>query len=94
MLLAADYTKEDGSEGVELLTAPWAAAGTPVILEGADPAFQKPAKIDIDKFCECYYEIKDHTAQIAGVNLTTATSFSTSINKLFIKHPPKLMIHN
>ena len=70
MLLAADYTKEDGSEGVELLTAPWAAAGTPVILEGADPAFQKPAKIDIDKFCKCYYEIKNHTAQIAGVNLT------------------------
>ena len=26
--------------------------------------------------------------------VTTATSFSTSINKLFIKHPPKLMIHN
>ena len=70
MLLAADFTKEDGSEGVELLTAPWAAAGTPVILEGADPTFQKPAKIDIDKFCKCYYEIKNHTAQIAGVNLT------------------------
>lgn len=70
MLLAADYTKEDGSEGVELLTAPWAAAGTPVVLEGADPSFQKPAKIDIDKFCKCYYEIKNHTAQIAGVALT------------------------
>lgn len=69
MLLAADYTKEDGSEGVELLTAPWATPGTPVILEGADPSFQKPAKIDIDKFCKCYYEIKNHTAQIAGVAL-------------------------
>ena len=34
MLLAADYT-EDGKEKVELLTAPWAAAGTPVVLEGA-----------------------------------------------------------
>lgn len=68
MLLAADYT-EDGKEKVELLTAPWAAAGTPVVLEGADPSFQKPAKIDIDKFCKCYYEIKNHTAQIAGVKL-------------------------
>lgn len=69
MLLAADYT-EDGKEKVELLTAPWAAAGTPVVLEGADASFQKPAKIDIDKFCKCYYEIKNHTAQIAGVALT------------------------
>ena len=31
---------------------------------------EKPAKIDIDKFCKCYYEIKNHTAQIAGVALT------------------------
>lgn len=69
MLLAADYV-EDGKEKVELLTAPWAPAGTPVILEGADPSFVKPEKIDIDKFCKCFYEIKNHTAQIAGVTLT------------------------
>lgn len=69
MLLAADYT-EDGKEKVELLTAPWAAAGTPVILEGADSSFQKPAKIDIDKFCKVEMKIKDFTAQIAGTKLT------------------------
>lgn len=69
MLLAADYT-EDGKEKVELLTAPWAAAGTPVILEGADASFQKPAKIDIDKFCKVEMKIKDFTAQIAGTKLT------------------------
>lgn len=69
MLLAADYT-EDGKEKVELLTAPWAAAGTPVILEGADTSFQKPAKIDIDKFCKVEMKIKDFTAQIAGTKLT------------------------
>ena len=69
MLLAADYT-EDGKEKVELLTAPWAAAGTPVVLEGADPNFQKPAKIDIDKFCKVEMRIKDFTAQIAGKKLT------------------------
>ncbi len=69
MLLAADYT-EDGKEKVELLTAPWAAAGTPVILEGADASFQKPAKIDIDKFCKVEMKIKDFAAQIAGTKLT------------------------
>ena len=69
MLLAADYT-EDGKEKVELLTAPWAAAGTSVILEGADASFQKPAKIDIDKFCKVEMKIKDFTAQIAGTKLT------------------------
>ena len=78
MLLAADYT-EDGKEKVELLTAPWAAAGTPVVLEGADPSFQKPAKIDIDKFCKCYYEIKNHTAQIAGVNLVADGKAITTV---------------
>lgn len=71
MLLAADYT-ENGKEKVELLTAPWAAAGTPVILEGADASFQKPAKIDIDKFCKVEMRISDHTAKIAGVALTAA----------------------
>ena len=78
MLLAADYT-EDGKEKVELLTAPWAPAGTPVVLQGADPAFQKPAKIDIDKFCKCYYEIKNHTAQIAGVNLVADGKAITTV---------------
>ena len=78
MLLAADYT-EDGKEKVELFTAPWAAAGTPVVLEGADPSFQKPAKIDIDKFCKCYYEIKNHTAQIAGVNLVADGKAITTV---------------
>ncbi len=78
MLLAADYT-EDGKEKVELLTAPWAPAGTPVVLQGADPSFQKPAKIDIDKFCKCYYEIKNHTAQIAGVNLVADGKAITTV---------------
>lgn len=78
MLLAADYT-EDGKEKVELLTAPWAPAGTQVVLEGADPSFQKPAKIDIDKFCKCYYEIKNHTAQIAGVKLVADGKAITTV---------------
>ena len=69
MLLAADYT-EDGKEKVELLTAPWAAPGTPVVLEGDDPAAEKPAKIDIDKFCKVQIRVSDYKAVIAGKALT------------------------
>lgn len=64
MLLAADYT-EDGKEKVELLTAPWAAPGTVIKLEGSEPG-EKPAKIDIDKFAKVKYEVKGHEFLIAG----------------------------
>lgn len=73
MLLACDYT-EDGKEKVELLTAPWAKAGTQVVLQGSvvDPVetSTKPPKIDIDKFCKVEMKVTNHTAQIAGVPLT------------------------
>ena len=71
MLLATDY-QEDGKDKVELLTAPWAEPGTPVILEGADPAAEKPAKIDIDKFCKVEIKIAGKTAQVDGVKLVVA----------------------
>lgn len=70
MLLAADYT-EGGSERVELLTAPWAAPGTQVVLEGSEPC-EKPAKIDIDRFCKVEYRTVNGLAQAAGKNLTAA----------------------
>ena len=41
MLLACDYT-EDGKEKVELLTAPWAAPGTIIQIEGAEYTSEKP----------------------------------------------------
>lgn len=73
MLLACDYT-EDGKEKVELLTAPWAKAGTQVVLQSSVVApvktTTKPAKIDIDKFCKVEMKVSNHTAQIAGVALT------------------------
>ena len=77
MLLAADY-EEDGKEKVELLTAPWAAPGTLVTLEGVstgsttDSASEKPAKIDIDRFCKIDYRIVEKHAQAAGKNLVAA----------------------
>ena len=66
MLLAADYKDENGNEKVELLTAPWAAPGTVIKIEGSDYAGTKPAKIDIDKFAKLSYEVKDGTFLIAG----------------------------
>ncbi len=73
MLLAADYT-EDGKEKVELLTAPWATPGTPVIPQGSNEASanEKPAKIDIDRFCKVQYRIAGKQAQVGGVTLTAA----------------------
>lgn len=70
MLLAADYT-EDGKEKVELLTAPWAAPGTPVIPQGAN-ADEKPEKIDFDKFEKIALKVADYKMQLAGVALTAA----------------------
>ena len=69
MLLACDYT-EDGKEKVELLTAPWAAAGTQIIPAGAAPDAEKPAKIDIDKFCKVELKVVDHKMLLNGVELT------------------------
>lgn len=63
MLLAADY---DEGKKVELLTAPWAAPGTVITLEGGAENAEKPAKIDIDKFCKVTYKVENHTVMIAG----------------------------
>lgn len=65
MLLACDYT-ENGEEKVELLTAPWAAPGTVIKLEGSDYNGEKPAKIDFDKFARVSYKVENHTVLIAG----------------------------
>ena len=67
MLLAADYTDESGKECVEVLDCPWAKSGTPVILEGADPAAEKPAEIDADTFFAVDIAVKDKVVGIAGV---------------------------
>ena len=69
MLLAADYKDADGKDCVEVLTAPWAKPGDPVILEGADPAFKKPDVIDIDTFCAVEIKTINKSVQIGGVNL-------------------------
>ncbi|HKL85068.1 MAG TPA: methionine--tRNA ligase [Treponemataceae bacterium] len=70
MLLAGDYTDADGIEHVEVLDSSWAAPGTPVILEGADPSFKKPDCIDADDFFAAPMKIVDHVIMIDDKKLT------------------------
>ncbi|MCQ2612789.1 MAG: methionine--tRNA ligase [Treponemataceae bacterium] len=65
MLLAADY-KDGDKECVELLTAPWAAPGTPVVLEGTDPAAVKTAEIDADVFFATDISVTEKAVNIQG----------------------------
>ena len=70
MLLAADYKKEDGTEGVELLEAPWAKPGTRIVLEGDDINAEKPAEIQADVFFQIEINVKDKNVEIGGKKLT------------------------
>lgn len=69
MLLAGDYTDADGKEHVEVLDSSWAAPGTPVILEGADPSAAKPETVDADTFFAAPMKIVDHVVTINGTRL-------------------------
>lgn len=68
MLLAGDY-KDGDKECVEVLDAGWAAPGTKVVLEGADPKAAKKSEISIDEFFAVQIEAKDGFVQIAGKKL-------------------------
>lgn len=70
MLLAADYTDENGKACVEPLEAPWAAPGTKVILEGASEEAVKPEQISADDFFKVQINVVDGSVQIAGKKLT------------------------
>nr|MCR5401670.1 methionine--tRNA ligase [Treponema sp.] len=59
MLLAADYKKADGSEGVELLTAPWAEPGTIISFEGEEASTKAPENIDAGLFFQVEILVKD-----------------------------------
>lgn len=69
MLLAADYTDENGKACVEPLTAPWAAPGTPVVLEGTDPSAVKEKEISADVFFQVEIKVNDRQVMIAGKKL-------------------------
>jgi methionine--tRNA ligase len=72
MLLASHYTDADGTERVELVGMPGAAAGTPVTLEGAEaatPLVQKPQAIDAELFFAVPFTVEDFRVCAAGKQL-------------------------
>lgn len=69
MLLAGDYKKEDGSDGVEVLECPWAEPGTPVILEGEDPTKAKAESINADTFFAVPITVQNKIVGIQGKKL-------------------------
>lgn len=72
MLLAADYKKADGSDGVEVLDASPAAPGTEVVLEGDQVPSSKPDSISADDFFKVEINIVENCVQIGGKNLVCA----------------------
>ena len=72
MLLAADYKNSEGKDCVELITAPWAAPGTKVVLEGDNPDAEKPAEISADTFFQIEIKVVSKNVEIGGKKLTAA----------------------
>lgn len=72
MLLAADYQKDDGSDGVEVLDASPAAPGTEVVLEGDHVPSSKPDSISADDFFKVEINVVENRVQIGGKNLVCA----------------------
>ena len=82
MLLAADYKKADGSDGVEVLDASPAAPGTEVVLEGDQIPSSKPDSISADDFFKVEINVVENYVQIGGKNLSCAGNVvKTAITK-------------
>ena len=69
MLLATDYKDADGKDCVEPITAPWAAPGTKVILEGDDTNAEKPSEISADTFFQIAINVVNKNVEIGGKKL-------------------------
>ena len=80
MLLAADFTDADGKECVEVLDCSWAAPGTPVVIEGTDPAFAKAEVVDADTFFEVPITVTEKTVNINGKALVADGKTVTTVN--------------
>ena len=80
MLLAADYTDADGKECVEVLDCSWTAPGTPVVLEGTDPAFAKAEVVDADTFFEVPISVTEKAVNINGKALVADGKAITTVN--------------
>lgn len=70
MLLAADYTDNEGKDHVEVLNCPWAEPGTPVVLEGQSASAKKADSIDADTFFSVEITVNNKVVNINGIPLT------------------------
>lgn len=70
MLLAADYTDNEGKDHVEVLNCPWAEPGTPVVLEGQSASAIKADSIDADTFFSVEITVNNKVVNINGIPLT------------------------
>jgi len=80
MLLACDYKDENGKDCVEPLEAPWAQPGTPVVLEGADPAAVKPEEISADDFFAVAMNCVNKNIEISGKKLVVDGKAITTVH--------------
>lgn len=85
MLLAGDY-KDGDKDCVEILTAPWAAPGTKVILEGTDENASKKAEISGDEFFAIKIKAENGIVKVgnkkllaSGKELTTQKALNCEI---------------
>ena len=69
MLLAGDYKDAVGKDCVEVLDVSWAAPGTKIVIEGADPKAAKKAEITGNEFFSVQIKSVDGVVQIAGKKL-------------------------
>ncbi|MGP1455922.1 MAG: methionine--tRNA ligase [Treponema sp.] len=71
MLLAADYTDENGNAKIELVSAPEESPGVLLTLEGAaqDQQVQKPARIDAELFFSVPLTVENYYVCAAGKKL-------------------------
>lgn len=72
MLLAASHSGPEGKEAVEVLSAPWAAPGTAVGLEGRAPGTEAVGEIDVDAFFSVPLAAKDGFAYAGSARLEVA----------------------
>ncbi len=72
MLLASDYTDENGEAKVEVLEASWASPGDKVILLGDESPKEKPSEISADDFFKVEFEVVEGVVQVGGVPLSVS----------------------
>ncbi len=72
MLLAASREEADGTETLEVLDVSWAAPGTMILPEGADPAGEKPAQINADVFFSVPLRVEKNNLMVGDAVLQAA----------------------